>query len=255
MFAYKCWLDTRWRFLIGLCILLVSAAGIVLVYPRAARLLAALPTVDTSDPIGRRIQQSAELMRSYRGYLFGQWFDQSALQQWTLFAVLLGSGGLISSGSESAALFTLSLPLSRREIIGTRAVVGLAELAALALVPSLLIVVFSPAVGERYSVVDALVHGGCLLVAGSAFFNLALLLSTVFHDVWRPLLFTIGVAVALSLVEQVPVDAARFGIFHVMSGDTYFRSGAFPWVGLLAAATVSAGLFYGASTNLARRDF
>lgn len=255
MFWYKCWLDTRWRFLVGMAILVVSACGVVLAYPRAVPLLHLLPNVDTGGLIGRKIRQSAELMRSHRGYIYGQWFDQNLLQTWTVLAVLLGSGGLVSSGSESAALFTLSLPIARRDIVRTRAAVAAAELAALALVPSVLVVAFSPAVGEHYRIVDAAAHALCLFIAGSAFFNLALLLSTVFNDLWRPLMFALGIALLLSLVDQIPGAVSRFGIFHVMSGDSYFRNGALPWIGLLASGSVSAGLYFSASTNIARRDF
>src|SRR6185295_6443415 len=158
MFWYKSWLDTRWRFLIGLAILALSACGAVFGYPRAVRLLALVPNVDVGGEIGRRIKESAELMRTYRGYIFSQWFAENLIQTWTIFAVLLGSGGLLSSGSEGAALFTLSLPISRRAIVTARAAIGLVELFVLALVPSLLITLLSPAVGQSYGIVDVLIH-------------------------------------------------------------------------------------------------
>ena len=52
---------------------------------------------------------------------------------WTLFAVLLGTGGLLSQASGGGALFTLSLPVSRNRLLGVRAATGLAELLVLAL--------------------------------------------------------------------------------------------------------------------------
>ena len=148
MFLYKSWLDTRWRFLAGFAILALSACGVVLAYPRAIRLLELVPNADIGGEIGRRIKENADLMRTYRGYVFAQWFNQNLIQTWTLFAILLGSGGLVSSGSAGAALFTLSLPISRRAIVASRAATGLSELLLLALVPSLLIPLLSPAVGQ-----------------------------------------------------------------------------------------------------------
>ena len=38
MLWYKSWLETRWRFLIGLGLLLLSAGGIVYVYPQVVKL-------------------------------------------------------------------------------------------------------------------------------------------------------------------------------------------------------------------------
>ena len=111
MLWYKSWLETRWRFFIGLALLTLSATG---------------------------------------------------------------------------ALFTLSLPVSRNRLIGVRVATGIAELLAMALVSSLVLPVLSPAVGQSYSVGDALIHGACLFIAGTVLFSLAMLLSTVFNDVWRP---------------------------------------------------------------------
>ena len=103
----------------------------------------------------------------------------------------------------------------------------------LAFVPPLLIPLLSPAVGEAYGVGDALAHGACLFVGGSAFFGLAFLLSTVFTDLWRPLLAACAVAVVLATVGQAFRDVSRYGVFGVMSGEVYFRTGALPWLGLL----------------------
>jgi len=256
MLWYKTWLDTRWRFLIGLGILSCAAVVVVLVYPRIAALLPLVPTVDTGGEIGRRIRESADLVRDYRGYIWSQWYRQTPTTTATLFAALLGSGGLLSQGfSGGGLLFTLSLPVSRRRWIGVRAAAGLAELLALALVPSLVLPAFSPAVGQSYSMFSALALGLCQFFALSVFFSLAVLLSTVFDDLWRPLLISLTVATAVGLVESVSRELSPYSIFTVMNGEVYFRTGSLPWLGLLATAAVSAALLYGATVNIARRDF
>src|SRR5207245_11300712 len=133
----------------------------------------------------------------------------------TLFAVLLGTGGLLSQGT---ALFTLSLPVTRHRLLGVRAAAGLAELFVLAIAPPLRIPLLPPAVGEHYGVGASLVHGACLFVASAVFFSLALLLSTIFADVWRPLLIACGAAIVLAFYEQVFHALSRYSIFAVMSG-------------------------------------
>jgi len=77
----------------------------------------------------------------------------------------------------------------------------------------------------------------------------------VFGDPWRPLLLACFVALALAASEATIQGFSRFGIFHVMSGEVYFRNGQLPWLGLLATTAVSAALLYGATRNLARQDF
>jgi ABC-type transport system involved in multi-copper enzyme maturation permease subunit len=177
------------------------------------------------------------------------------MQMWILFAVLLGTGGLLSQVSGGGALFTLSLPVSRAQLLGIRAATGLAELAVLAFVPSLFLAAFSPVIGQTYGITDALIHSACLFIAGAVFFSLAFLLSTVFSDVWRPLLIALCVAVVLATVEQFSRDLSRFGLFHVMSAEAYFRAGTLPWLGLSTSAAGSLLMLYTATRSIARQDF
>jgi hypothetical protein len=254
MLWYKSWLETRWRFLVGLGLLLILAAGTIFEYLTVAELLPLARTVDVGGPMGKTINEAIEVQSTYRGFVWWHWFRQNLTQLWTLFAVLLGSGSVLSRAS-GGALFTLSLPASRNHLLGVRAATSLAELLVLAFVPSLLIPLLSPAIDQGYSVVDVMVHGACVFIAGAVLFGVAFLLSTVFDDVWRPLLITCALAVVLALGEQVVRDVAPYGLFRVMTGETYFRSGQVPWAGLLASGAVATALLYGAVLNFARRDF
>jgi ABC-2 type transport system permease protein len=252
MLWYKSWLETRWRFLIGLALLMCSAGAIVLTYPRVQELLPLLPAVDAGGELGRRIREAVDLSREYRGFVWTQGFRQNLAQTGTVFAVLLGTGGLLSGG---AVLFTLSLPATRRQLLRARAAAGLIEWLLLALVPALLIPLMSPMIGESYPVAGALAHGVCLFVAGAVFFSLAVLLSTCFTDVWRPLLIALAAAASIAIIEQFTPNGSGWGIYRVMSGEAYFRTGSMPWTGLLVSAAASAALLYSASVNLERRDF
>lgn len=255
MLWYKSWLDTRWRFVIGLVLLLLSACGSVLAYPKVMQLVPLAPATDVSGEIGRRIREAIDLSRTYRGYVWSQWFSQNMLQMMALFAILLGTGGPLSQASGRGTLFTLSLPATRDRLLGVRAATGLVELLALALVPSLFVPVLSPAIGQAYGVGDALIHAGCMFIVGAVFFSLALLLSTVFADIWRPLLIVIGIACVLAVAELVVPALAPYSIFRVMTGEAYFRGGGLPWMGLLVSTAASAAFLYSATINIARQDF
>jgi ABC-2 type transport system permease protein len=255
MLWYKAWLETRWRFVIGLVLLLFSACATVLVYPEVMRLMPLVPEVDVGGELGRRLRESAELARDYRGYVWSQWIRQNLAQLWVLFAVLLGTGGLLSQVAGGGALFTLSLPVSRTRLLGVRAAIGLAELAVLAVVPLVFLAVFSQVIGQTYRFSDALVYSASLFVGGAVFFSLSFLLSTLFADVWRPLLIALGIAVVVATVEQFSPDLSRFGLFRVISAEAYFRGGGLPWPGLIATAAASLLMLYAATRNIARQDF
>jgi hypothetical protein len=103
--------------------------------------------------------------------------------------------------------------------------------------------------------VDVLAHGVCAFFAAAVLFSMATLLSTIFSDVWRPALIVCGLAACIAIAEPFLGDLSRYGLFGIMAGETYFRSGGLPWLGLLASAVVSAAMLLAASRNLARQDF
>src|SRR5438876_4798458 len=107
MLWYRSWMETRWRFLIGLGLLMLSACATVMTYPQVLRLLPLAPELHVSGELGRRVNEAVQLAREYRGYVWSQWFRQNLTQMWAIFAVLLGTGGLLSQSSGGGALFTL----------------------------------------------------------------------------------------------------------------------------------------------------
>lgn len=253
MLWHKAWLDARWRILIGLAVLLVMACGVVVEYPTVVRLRPVAMTINPGDgAVGRAIRDAIETQRDYRGYVWYAWYRQNLCQALVLLAAVLGSGRLLDGG---AARFTLTLPVSRRQVYTVRAASGLAALLLLALVPSLVIPLLSPGVGERYALDDVLVHGVCLFVGGAVIYSAALALSAVFTDFWRPLLLAVALAVALTAVEMVAIPSPSVGVIHAMTGESYFRSGALPWVGLGLSAGLSALLLAAGASAFERHDF
>ncbi|HLG95278.1 MAG TPA: hypothetical protein VKX49_03080 [Bryobacteraceae bacterium] len=230
-----------------------AAAEVVLLWPKINELIPMASNIQANGEIGRRIREGAELARDYRGYVWSQAFRQGVTHMATLFAVLLGTGGLLSH--RSGGLFLLSLPVPRRRFVLTRAAAGLGELLILAFIPSVGILLFSPAVGKSYGVADAVAHGTCLFAAAAVFFSSALLATSIFGDFWRPLLTVLCLAIILGLLESALAGQWTWGIFHIMSGEAYFRHRELPWLGLLASAAISIAMLFGATIEIERLDF
>ena len=254
MLWYKAFLDTRGRVLIGLALLPCAAMFMVFTYPRVVELLPAAGGINASGALGQQINDAIALARDYRGYVWSQWFRQTTTSTSALFAALLGTGGLVASTS-GGALFMLSLPATRMQLMAVRAGSGLAQWFALALISSLAIPLSSPAIGESYSIITALAHGLCLFAGGAVIYSLALLLSTVFGDLWRPWLIALAIAMPIAFAEQLTRGSWPVGLSAVMSGEQFFRTGHLPWAGLAVAFVASTALLYLAALNFSRRDF
>ena len=255
MLWQKAWLETRWRFISGLVILTVMAGGSVYDYLATQRLLPMLNSTITPQAQGGLagvIAEAIELQKDFRGFIYYRAFRDNLTQMGVLFAILLGCGGLLAESKKGSALFTLSLPITRKELLGVRTATGLAQCFAIAMIPPLVIPLLAPTVGQQFSVIDSLAHGLCLFFVGALFFSLASFLSTMFGDVWRPLLIAFFIACGALLLQLAVPD---LGLFRVMSGETYFRTGALPWMGFLTTAVLASALLYSAAETLERRDF
>ena len=225
MLWHKAWLETRWRFISGLLILTVLAGSNVFDYLAAQKLLPQLNATTTTPAaeatgLAGAIREAIEVQKDFRGFIWYQAFRQNLTQMGVFFAILLGCGGLLSESSKGSALFTLSLPVTRKQLLGARTGAGLAQLFAIAMVPPMAISLLAPSIGQHFTIVDALAHGICIFFVGAVFFSLASFLSTLFGDIWRPLLIAIGIACAVAFASIV---VPQVSIFSVMSGESYFR--------------------------------
>ena len=254
MLWHKAWLETRWRFIIGLLILTVMSGAKVYEYVVTLRMMPLAESVLSGDNslIGAAIRDAMEVQREFRGFVWYNTFRDNLTTMGVLFAILLGCGGLLAESKKGSALFTLSLPVTRKQLIGARIGTGLAQCFAIAIVPPLAIPLLAPAVGQNFSVIDALAHGLCLFFVGALFFSLASFLSTLFGDIWRPLPIAVMVACVAAVAQFI---APEFGLFKVMSGESYFRNGSLPWMGFVTTAVLALALLYSAAETLERRDF
>jgi ABC-type transport system involved in multi-copper enzyme maturation permease subunit len=191
------------------------------------------------------------IQSTFNGYVWSQWFGGNLTTLATLFAAILGSGSPLS-GSARGVTFSLALPVSRKRWLTTRTALGLAELLVLILVPSLLIVLLAPIIGQNYDLTAAVVHSLGVFIVGAAFFACALLLSTIFSGVLRPLLITCAIAFVIGMLEALFVQR---GVFATMAAESYFRGGAVPLIGWLVSIVVTAGLLYAAARNVEAQDF
>jgi hypothetical protein len=243
MVWHKAWLDTRTKFLVVLAVLVVIAVGNVFGWVQVQAILPNVSVSGGSRVVADAVNEALEAERTFRGYIWNNWFAGNFKNCLVLFAALLGSGSTLSP-SGRGMLFSLALPVLRSRWFAARAAIGLVELFALALVPSLVIALLAPAVNESYSLADAMVHGLLAFVVGSVFYALAMLASAIFDDLWRAMLLTVVAAIALAVVEYgLPTVS---GLFAAMSGRTYYYDGTLPWLGLIVSVALTLALLYAA---------
>ena len=260
MLWQKSWWETRW----GLLLLM----GTVLLFAVWRQPWDQADLAQWTSSLQERAPRWSEdsrrllpLLGGYYGYVWSHWFKLVLLIMWPVYAVTLGATLVAAScpwmagGLGAAGLFTYSLPVSRRRVLLTHAVLVVVEMVLVALVPSLIFPITSRLTGGEFPFGIAIVHALLLSIGGLVFISLTFLLTAVFNSQLK--IMAIGIAIAFALffplrqIEEFP----WWNIYHVMSGETYFRYGKIPWPGLLASLGLSALMMLAAVRIYERRDF
>jgi ABC-2 type transport system permease protein len=249
----KAWLDSRWMFLACLVLLAGLAVATVLLYPMALKTYSAM-ALGMAGHDGDQMRKALAQIRSYPNFVWMQWLNNYLVLVWTLYAAFLGSAGLLQE-SGSSALFSLSLPVTRRRWLATRSGVAALELLTLAVLPSVVVCMVSPAVGKHYPIGLAMVYALVLTVAGSVMYGMTSFLASMVRNRWLTITIGMGIAILLDVFRSKAGILDRLSVRKIACSEAFHSGGSLPWVGLCACLLVSAALLYSSVRVIERRDF
>ncbi len=192
MLLNKYWLETRNRFFIGLLFIAALCLFFVLAQPW---ILERWRLDELNDP---KIYNPPWLLIARKDYSYFIWhFLYNYLLQftWAIFTVMLALGGLSYEQERGSALFTLSLPVTRRKLFLARVVVGFLEASMLALLPVIIVPLFSYFTGLNFSFKDAFTHAVLFIAGGSVYYMLGVLINAIIKT--ETVAFFIGIGVII----------------------------------------------------------
>jgi ABC-type transport system involved in multi-copper enzyme maturation permease subunit len=199
MLLTKYWLETRNRFFIGLLFITALCSFFVLAQPW---ILEQWRMDEIADP---QIYNPHWLLIARENYTYFIWhFLYNYLLQfaWAIFTVMLALGGLSYESDSGSALFTLSLPIDRRQIFLQRVWVGFLETCILAILPALLIPGLSMLIGLSYSIGDALGHSLSFIAGGIVYYMLGVLLNALIKTASVAFFISIGFVIVFYFLFQ-----------------------------------------------------
>jgi len=255
MLWQKSWWETRWGFLV----FIVGTLLFVVWRPLEAQWVSSFQ--ERAPAWGEDWRRLLPLLSSHQGYVWSYWFKLTLLIMWPMCAVAqgvtLGSASCpwMAGGHGAAGLFTYSLPVSRRRVLLTHAALVAVELVLVALAPSLMFPIVSHLTGGDVPFGSTGIYALLLSLGGMVFPAFTFLLTAVFDNQWKVLVIGIAVVFALFFPIRLAEEFPWWNVYHVMSGETYFRYGKIPWLGLLASLAISALMMFVAVRIYERRDF
>ena len=247
MLWYKMWRESRTRFAMSAAALLWMCGAVV--------------------ALQQRVRSHADEPLSYANYIWSAVYKANVLDLFTLLVIVLGLGGVLQERAQGTAGFTLSLPVSRQRLVAVRAAMGLAQVAALALLPALLIPLLSPFFGEVFSFALALQLSVLWAGCGMLMFALAFFFSAVLPGAYSPAIVSIAGLVLYSMLGRLPLvkqhpavdlfETMRGAQLSILHGEASLATFAapLPWLALGLYALVTLGLVSAACSIIARRDF
>ena len=215
--------------------------------------------------VSREFPGKKTKMYLYTEYIYNLIFAGTAKGMFALLVIFLGLGGLQRERAHHTAGFTLALPVSRFRVIGTQIVVGLIELATLALIPAILLPGLSMFTHRSYPFSVALHFGILWFFGGLIIFAMAFLLSVA-----APGEYTAPVACSLVLMVHAlvatwhPLISYRLNLMWIMgefrtmhwnAAHTLLQPSPLSWPRMFVMALLALLLFSAAVRVTRRQDF
>ena len=227
MLWYKAWLETRWRFVftIGSMLLLLGTIGPLLVAP--------------PEGVSRALKLGSILL-----YCFAALFlAGSGINSQTTYAA--------TSGFHGSMLFTLSLPISRRQLFFVRVGLGAIETCIFVALMAGITLYWTP---TGASALQAFQYGARAIICTMAVYSLSVLLACVLDEMWQFTGSCFCLGAALFLQFKFPLVRALSPL-RGMSLWSYPITAPMPWAPLITSVMLTGVLLYASVLVLQRKEY
>jgi ABC-type transport system involved in multi-copper enzyme maturation permease subunit len=166
-------------------------------------------------------------------------------------SIFLGLGGLLRERVRRTVAFTLALPVSRLQVLGTQIGVGLLQLGTLSFLPVLLLPLLSRLAHDPYPISKTLHYSVLWFVCSMVIFAFAHLLSVSLEGEYTaPVACYIALMLQALIASWTPLRPHRLNLMWTMA-----EFPAIPWERLLTLTLIAFILFALAAWRTQKQDF
>jgi hypothetical protein len=235
MLWYKAWLETRWRMLMPLIMILF------LVY--------------TAHSIGDRRPAGVRAPTSNVLQIF-----------WMIAPLTLAGSGIATEavfqakkGLHGSMYFTLGLPVSRLRLFAVRVAVGMLETFALVLAEFCIAAIMIPGAGGGLALADGLPAAATLLLCTIGFYGLSTLFSTFFDQLWQIWGSMIAFFVLAWISDKFKISPA-LDVFRAIAGaspigPTHAAMNQMPWTAIAVSLCAGAAFMLAALRVVQTKEY
>jgi ABC-2 type transport system permease protein len=247
MLWYKTWRESRVRFLLSVGVLMLLCVGSVY------RARAGFPPPEQPN-------------LPYSAWVWGNIYGNLNPTVFIILSMILGLGGLQRERPVGTTAFTLTLPVTRLNLVSVRAAMGLIQVVLLSLIPSALVPTLSPILaGQSYPETQTMRFALLFMTWGAVAFAVGFLWSSVFGGeftgtalcVITPVVYRIIVTGSTKLQSYPATNYASFmsGLPYIQSPVKVLITKPLPWATLFFLLAVATALIASAARITRQQDF
>lgn len=201
----KEFIEARWKAIIGSVVAVLATIIMASTYNLIKNALVVQLTGSASQQIPSQMKGTLhQLANSYDAYIWSQWFSKNGPEILAILAAVLGASLIASEVTKGTIFFLLSKPVSRDRVLLTKYLVSTLILLGVMVLSGIAILVAAAIVGHPQNVGGVLISTVLLWLGILFVLGLALLFSVLFHDVLRPLIFSLLLTLLLSIPGFIP---------------------------------------------------
>lgn len=199
----------------------------------------------------------AAQMNDYNLYLWANWYGKNLLQFILIFALIFGAPLLAGEAASGSMGFTLTRPLSRRQVLGGKFLAGAVWLSLIAVLSTLALLLVSAWAGRPVSWALMLCGLPGTLAGTLLAYAVAVVFSALVDDIVKAGLYAAGVLALLAWPSLVPAAPAlaRYSFVSYMAAAGPRTPPAWVWWGTAAVCLGVVVLYLLARRLFLRRDY
>ncbi len=245
MYWYKSWCETRTVILLGIAAIAVACVFIVFNQ--------------------QTMRDHASAPMTYIAFVWKAVYDSFGRDLFLILCIMLGSGGLLQEKVHGTTGFTLTLPVSRHNILFTRAFIGYCGVLAIALTPAIVLPIGSRLIGQYYPATQALGFSLLWACCGAIFYGYTFLLAHLMEGEYSAMLVAVPTLMAYGFLMAIPWLAhfPMLNIFSIINGEdmpffnehSYLLVGPMPWLALIVMLFIASVFVFFAVRRMEPMDF
>lgn len=238
-----------WATAVITLLLMAFAATTVFTFDFVRAMLSGL-----ADFPGVRPGELEFILRNFTAYLWANWFRKTLWQTGILAAWILGAGVIAGEVSRGTIEFSLSRPVPRRALLGSKGLAGAVSLLVITVIPTVSLLGFAVAAGRDVQFEPFLYALPLAYLSLLIIYILAMWASVLLAD---PLKAGLAAALAtiLLFVPSALPGTAPYSLFFYLEGGRTLLEGTIPGGALAVLLLLAAGFYWLALRSFQARDY